>query len=325
MSTNKIIIAVTSHGQLGATGKATGYYLSEVCHPYRELVERGFRVDFVSPRGGKPPMDPGSTTNLDPDSKRFLASADLMARLDATLPAAEVQSDGYAAILFAGGHGTMWDFADDPHLARLAREIYERGGTVAAVCHGPAALVNLTLSDGRYLVQGKRVAAFTAAEERAVALDHVVPFSLSQRLTERGALHEPADLWQAQVVVDGRLITGQNPASARGVGRALADTLSSALTTGVIVTLRLTARDPVALRAHLLKVIPDTRRADGCRYSHSCQSQTRANEFLLIQAWDSLAHQERYLGWRTQRGDLSELRSLLDRDVAVEAFEPFDL
>jgi len=325
VSTKNILIAVTSHAQLGSTGRPTGYYLSEVCHPYLELVERGFSVTFVSPRGGKPPMDPSSSTNPDSDSARFLASANIMSRLNASLAAADLRSDGYVAILFAGGHGTMWDFADDPHLARLAREIYERGGAVAAVCHGPAALVNLTLSDGRFLVEGKRVAAFTEAEERAVELDHVVPFSLSQRLTERGAVHVPANPWQAQVVVDGRLITGQNPASARGVGQALAKTLSSASPTGVVVTLRLTAREPVALRAHLLKVIPETRRADGCRYSHSCQSQSQPNEFLLIQAWESLADQERYLAWRRERGDLAELRGMLERDVAVEALEPFDL
>src|SRR6185503_15187894 len=170
----KILIAVTSHAHLGNTGKATGYYLSEVAHPYVELVERGFRIDFVSPAGGKPPMDPNSTVNPDAESARFLASADVMSRLNASLRAADVQSAEYQGILFAGGHGTMWDFADDPQLARLAREIYERGGAVAAVCHGPAALVNLTLSDGRFLVQGKRVAAFTEAEERAVKLEQVV-------------------------------------------------------------------------------------------------------------------------------------------------------
>jgi len=323
MTTKKILIAVTSHGQLGQTGKATGYYLSEVAHPYLELVERGFHVDFVSPRGGKPPMDPSSLSNPDPESARVLADPELMARLDTSLCAADVRSEEYQGILFAGGHGTMWDFADDPHLARLAREIYERGGAVAAVCHGPAALVNLTLSDGRYLVNGKRVAAFTDAEERAVGLEQVVPFPLAERLIARGALHQPASPWQAQVLVDGRLATGQNPASARGVGRALAETLSRKQP-GVVVTLRLSAREPAGLRDHLLKVIPETRRAEGCQYSHSYVSQTNRNEFVLIQGWDSRQHQARYLAWRRERGDLAELREQLSQDIAVDFLELFD-
>jgi putative intracellular protease/amidase len=219
MPTKKVLIAVTSHAQLGSTGRPTGYYLSEVSHPYFELLGRGFSVDFVSPQGGKPPMDPGSLTNVDPASARFAATPEIMLRLNASLSPASVQSEGYAAMLFAGGHGTMWDFADDAGLSRLAREIYERGGALAAVCHGPAALVNLKLSDGSYLVQGKRLAAFTEAEERAAELDGVVPFPLAALLVERGAVHEAAEPWQSKVVVDGRLVTGQNPGRGPRVGR----------------------------------------------------------------------------------------------------------
>jgi putative intracellular protease/amidase/quinol monooxygenase YgiN len=323
MPTKKVLIAVTSHAQLGSTGRPTGYYLSEVSHPYFELLGRGFSVDFVSPQGGKPPMDPGSLTNVDPASARFAATPEIMLRLNASLSPASVQSEGYAAMLFAGGHGTMWDFADDAGLSRLAREIYERGGALAAVCHGPAALVNLKLSDGSYLVQGKRLAAFTEAEERAAELDGVVPFPLAALLVERGAVHEAAEPWQSKVVVDGRLVTGQNPASARGVGRALAETLLD-LERGVVMCLRLTAREPAALKAHLLQVIPETRKAEGCRYSHSLQNTTNAAEFLLVQGWASLQQQQRYLAWRHQRGDLAELRALLSCDISVEVLEPFD-
>lgn len=120
----------------------------------------------------------------------------------------------YDAVFYAGGHGTMWDFPRDPDVARVGREVYERGGVVAAVCHGPAALVNLTLSDGTYLVAGKRVAGFTNDEEKAAGVADVVPFLLADALVGRGARHEPGPDWQAQVVVDGRLATGQNPASA---------------------------------------------------------------------------------------------------------------
>jgi putative intracellular protease/amidase len=120
----------------------------------------------------------------------------------------------------------MWDFPDDAGLARLAASIYERGGTVAAVCHGPAGLVNVKLSTGRYLVEGKQVSAFTNEEESAVGLTGVVPFLLADKLTERGAHHQGAPAWQPKVVTDGRLITGQNPASAQGVAEALVRALA---------------------------------------------------------------------------------------------------
>ncbi|TKD43492.1 type 1 glutamine amidotransferase domain-containing protein, partial [Azotobacter chroococcum] len=126
---------------------------------------------------------------------------------------------------FAGGHGAMWDFPDSPDVARVTREIYEAGGVVGAVCHGPAALVNVTLSNGAYLVAGKNLSAFTDDEERAVKLDQVVPFLLTSTLTQRGAQHHPAADWTAKVVVDGRLVTGQNPQSASGVGAAIRDLL----------------------------------------------------------------------------------------------------
>ena len=141
----------------------------------------------------------------------------------------DVDTHRYGAIYFAGGHGAMWDFPQDPGVLRVTRAIAEAGGAVAAVCHGPAALVNVTLRDGGYLVAGKRVAAFTDAEERAVKLDGVVPFLLASTLSARGARHEPAPDWQTKVVVDGRLITGQNPQSATGVGEALRDALLAGL------------------------------------------------------------------------------------------------
>jgi len=322
----RILIAVTSHATLGATGKPTGYYLSEVSEPYFELTERGFTVDFVSPKGGTAPMDPGSRNAVDASSRRFLETPGLVERLERTLKAEEVDPNLYSGILFSGGHGTMWDFAEDAGLARLCRGIYERGGVVAAVCHGPAALVNVTLNDGAPLVRGKRVAAFTDAEERAVGLTEVVPFSLASTLVARGAVHESAGLWEAKVVVDGRLITGQNPASAAGVGRAMAEALRSLprQRPGVTILLRLEARDPARLRAHLLEVIPVTRGAKGCRYSHSYQSKGDPRKFLLVQGWDSAEQQRDYLAWRAERGDLQVLRALLDSDPVQETFECFD-
>jgi putative intracellular protease/amidase len=147
-------------------------------------------------------------------------------KLENTLRPDQVNPSDYAAILFAGGHGTMWDFPTDASLHSLARFIYEKGGIVAAVCHGPAALVRLKLANGHYLVEDKHIAPFTDEEETAVGLANVVPFLLASKLVEQGARHEKAELWQSMVVVDGRLITGQNPASATGVGEAIAEVLA---------------------------------------------------------------------------------------------------
>ncbi len=223
---NKVLFALTSHDRKGDTGKPTGFYAPEAAHPWAELHLAGFQVDFVSPKGGKAPMEGGELD--DAVLRSFLADAEVPGKLAATARPEEIDPADYAAILFVGGHGTMWDFPDDAGLARIALAIHAAGGVVGAVCHGPAALVNLKLADGRYLVAGKRVAAFTDDEERATGLADVVPFLLASRLAQRGATHVPAPNWQANVIVDGRLVTGQNPASAAGVGREMARLLAQA-------------------------------------------------------------------------------------------------
>ncbi|WP_242888794.1 type 1 glutamine amidotransferase domain-containing protein [Actinomadura litoris] len=215
----RILIALTSHADLGSTGRKTGFYVDEAAVPWEVFTAAGHRVDLVSVAGGVPPRD--GEDRSDPLQRRFLADEHIAAQLADTTTPDRIDADGYDAILFAGGHGTMWDFPDNPGLARLARTLFERGGVVAAVCHGPAALVGLTLSDGTYLVAGKKVAAFTNAEETAVGLAEVVPFLLADRLVAQGAAHVPAENFTSQVVVDGRLVTGQNPASARGVAEAV--------------------------------------------------------------------------------------------------------
>ncbi len=218
----RVLIALTSHHQLGATGRATGFYASEAAHPWAVFADAGYQVELVSVRGGQPPVD--GRDDSDPDQKAFFAEyADA---LGATAAPAQLDPARYDAIFFAGGHGTMWDFPTDEALAQLARTIYENGGVLAAVCHGPAALVNLHLSDGTPLVAGKRVAAFTNSEERAVGLDGVVPFLLADALIARGAVHVAAPDFAANVVRDGRLVTGQNPASARGVAEQVVQALS---------------------------------------------------------------------------------------------------
>ncbi|GAA3770249.1 type 1 glutamine amidotransferase domain-containing protein [Micromonospora maritima] len=211
----RALIALTSHSELGRTGRTTGYYVGEAAEPWEVFRAAGYDVDLVSVAGGEPPVDGRDDT--DRTQNDFLATAGVTD----TPKAADVDPDGYDVIVFAGGHGTMWDFPDDPDLARIARAIYERGGVVAAVCHGPSALVNLTLSDGSRLIAGKRVAGFTNDEEAAVGLTDEVPFLLADKLTEAGAQHVPAPNFTEHVVVDGRLVTGQNPQSARALAEAV--------------------------------------------------------------------------------------------------------
>lgn len=218
----RILIALTSHGRLGDTGRSTGFYVSEAAEPWAAFREAGHEVDLVSTEGGKPPedgFDPGSDVQ-----QRFL---DEMAdALTATPAPTEVDPKRYDVIFFAGGHGAMWDFPADAGLQHLARSIYEDGGVVAAVCHGPAALTELTLSDGSYLVDGREVAAFSNDEEGAVGLTKVVPFLLADRLIERGAHHTARGKFKPHVVRDGRLLTGQNPASSTGVAHEILAALS---------------------------------------------------------------------------------------------------
>lgn len=221
--TNKILVVLTSHSQKGSTGQKTGAYLPELTHPHAAFRAAGYDVDFASVRGGEVPLD--GVDRKDPVNAAFLDDAALVTKLHTSLSPAQIDADAYDAIFYAGGHGTMWDFRDEPTLAKVAARVYERGGVVGAVCHGPAALVNVTLSSGRPLVEGKRVAAFTNDEERAVGLAEVVPFLLADALVEKGATHVPAANWAEQVIVSDRLVTGQNPASAGGVAEAMVQVL----------------------------------------------------------------------------------------------------
>jgi putative intracellular protease/amidase len=219
MSTQRVLFVLTSHDTLGNTGKDTGFYLSEVTHPYAAFETAGIEVEFVSPRGGKAPMT--GIDSEDPINKAFLEDATKVAKVENTLTPEHVDPARYDAIFYAGGHGTMWDFHNNVQLDQIAAAIYEAGGVVGAVCHGPAGLVNLKLSDGSYLVAGKTVSSFTNEEETAVGLSDVVPFLLEATLIKRGATHTKAPNFQPHVVVSDRLVTGQNPASATGVGEGM--------------------------------------------------------------------------------------------------------
>ncbi len=221
----KVLFVVTSHDKKGNTGQPTGYYLAEVSHPCDVLHQAGYEIDFVSPKGGKAPVD-GFNLN-DPINKKFWDDAKYRTKVENTLKPSEVKAEDYSAILYAGGHGTMWDFADNAELASIATKIYENNGVVSAVCHGPAGLVNIKLSNGKYLVDGKKINAFTNEEEIAVGLEKVVPFMLETKLIERGAKFEKSGLWQQHVTTDQRVVTGQNPASAYSVGEAVLNVLNS--------------------------------------------------------------------------------------------------
>ena len=221
----KILIVLTSHGQLGNTGRSTGFYLPEAAHPYHVFTEAGYRVEFVSPQGGEPPID--GLDRSDPLQVAFLENPEVAEQLRTTARPAHVRAEDYAAIFYAGGHGVMWDFPENAELAELAAQIYAQGGVVAAVCHGPAGLVNIRLRDGSYLVAGKTIATFTNEEEAAVGLTDVVPFLLETRLRERGALISKAANFVAHHAVSERLVTGQNPASALPVAEAVVEVLAA--------------------------------------------------------------------------------------------------
>ena len=219
-----VLFVVSSNAVKGATGIPTGYNLAEVTHPLEKLQAAGIAVEFASPKGGDAPLD-GLEDMSDPVIARYWADADFRHAIAHTLPLDDIDPARYSAIFFAGGHGTMWDFPDNAAAQNAIRAIDAAGGIVSAVCHGPAALVNARRANGSLLVAGKRLAAFTDDEEEEVQSTHVVPFLLASTLTERGAHHQNAVNWADNVVVDGRLITGQNPQSAGSLGVALRDAL----------------------------------------------------------------------------------------------------
>lgn len=219
----KILFVVTSHNQKGNTGESTGFYLSEASHPWDELVKAGYEIDFVSPKGGKAPITGFDLT--DPVNRKFWEDKTYRYKIEHTLKPSEVVTGDYVAIHYAGGLGCMWDFPDNAELALIAARIYENGGLVSAVCHGPAGLLSIKLSNGNYLVDGKKINAFTNEEEEGIKMEKVVPFLLESTLIERGALFEKSGVSQVHVVTDQRVVTGQNPQSAKAVGEAVVELL----------------------------------------------------------------------------------------------------
>lgn len=215
-----VLIVVTNHAKM-PDGKATGLWLAEATHPWQKFVRAGYEVHFASPKGGKSPIDPRSLKKHDVINDQFLDNKIYQHSLKNTKVLKDLDAKKYAAIFFAGGHGTMWDFPNAPGASDIAGKIYTNGGIVSAVCHGPAALINLKLPDGTLLIKGKKVTGFTNAEEEKVGLTKSVPFLLEDSLKEQGATYSSGPDFQPHTVVSGRLVTGQNPASAAPAAEAI--------------------------------------------------------------------------------------------------------
>jgi putative intracellular protease/amidase len=225
----KILIVLTSHDQLGDTGKKTGFWLEEFAAPYYVLKDGGATITLTSPKGGQPPLDPKSdlSENLTEQTKRFRTDSAAQAELANTKKLADVSAADFDAVFYPGGHGPMWDMPDNPTSIALIEAFVKADKPVGAVCHAPAALVNVRGKDGQYLVKGKRVTGFTNAEEKAVGLTEIVPFLLEDRLKERASLYSKGVNWAPYVQVDGKLVTGQNPASSGPAAKELLRLLRS--------------------------------------------------------------------------------------------------
>jgi len=225
----KILMVLTSHEQLGNTGKKTGFWLEEFAAPYYLLTDAGAAITLASPKGGQPPLDPKSDLpeNQTEFTKRLRADTDAQTALANTKKLTDVSAHDFDAVFYPGGHGPMWDMPDNPTSIALLEAFVKADKPVGAVCHAPVALVNVRGKNGDYLVKGKRVTGFTNSEEEAVGLTNVVPFLLEDRLKERGGIYSQATNWAPYVQVDGKLVTGQNPASSRPGAEALLQLLQS--------------------------------------------------------------------------------------------------
>lgn len=223
----KILMVLTSHGQLGNTGKATGLWLEELAAPYYVFKDAHAEVTLASPAGGKPPIDPNSEAPAGQTdaTRRFLADGEAMQALERTQKLADMDPGSFDAVFYPGGHGPLWDLAGNNASRRLIEAMYAQGKPVAAVCHGVAALRDARGPFGLPLVRGKSVTGFADSEEHAAGLAEAVPLLVEDMLKDAGGVYSKAADWQAHVVTSGNLITGQNPASSAGAARAVVQQL----------------------------------------------------------------------------------------------------
>jgi putative intracellular protease/amidase len=223
----RVLMVLTSHDQLGNTGRKTGFWLEEFAAPYFVFTDAGVELTLASPKGGQPPIDPKSDLpeNQTPAMARFKQDQAAQKKLAQTARLADMKAGDFDTIFYVGGHGPMWDLVDNTDSIALIESFYNSGKPVAAVCHSPAVFHRVTYK-GAPLVKGKRVTGFTNGEEEAVQLTHVVPFLVEDELKRVGGLYEKAADWQSFAIVDGRLVTGQNPASSTAAAQALLKVLA---------------------------------------------------------------------------------------------------
>lgn len=219
----KILMVLTSHDQLGDTGKKTGFWREEFAAPYFAFKDAGAQLTLASPKGGQPPLDPKSD---EPDAQtaateRFRKDSAARSALASTALLSSARAEDYDAIFYPGGHGPLWDLAEDKISIALIEAFSQAGKPVAAVCHAPGVLRHVKGADGQPLVKGKRVTGFTNSEEEAVQLTNVVPFLVEDMLKEKGGVYSKGADWESYVLTDGLLITGQNPASSEAAAEAL--------------------------------------------------------------------------------------------------------
>jgi len=219
----KILIVLTSHNQLGNTGQKTGFWLEEFATPYYIFRDANADITLASPNGGQPPLDPKSD---EPDfqteaTERFKSDDYAQTALAKTLKLSDISPDDYDAVFYPGGHGPLWDLAEDPNSITLIETMYASGKPVAAVCHAPAVFRHTKTTDGTPLIKGKSVTGFSNTEEDAVQLTSVVPFLLEDELKSKGGNYSKGDDWHPFAITDGNLITGQNPASSDSVAKAV--------------------------------------------------------------------------------------------------------
>lgn len=225
----KILMVLTSHDQLGNTGKKTGFWLEEFAAPYYAFTDAGVEVTLASPKGGQPPLDPksdepGSQTE---QTRRFHGDKETQAVLAATVRLDSVSQDAFDAVFYPGGHGPLWDLANDKNSIALIEQTLQAGKPVALVCHAPGVLRDVKSADGEPLVKGKKVTGFTNTEEEGIGLTNVVPFLVEDVLKQNGGIYSRGDDWQSYAVQDGLLITGQNPGSSVETAQLLMSQLSN--------------------------------------------------------------------------------------------------
>ncbi len=218
-----VLFVLTSHSELGDTGEKTGFWIEEFAAPYYALTDAGATITLASPKGGQPPIDPKSAepSNQTEATHRFDQDEALQQLLANTSKLSDVKADDFDAVFYPGGHGPMWDLNQDQNSIQLIQNFWKAGKPVAAVCHAPAVLLNVTDEQGAPLVNGKKVTGFTNTEEEAVQLTDVVPYLLEDELKRKGGHYSKSSDWASYVVTDGMLITGQNPASSEEAARTL--------------------------------------------------------------------------------------------------------